>query len=125
MADPDGGFTAEPEEHRRWERRFELRRDGDPPRGGVLLALGILSIVVGVPSLYLVVPALIGLPLSLVAYLMADRDLLEMRAARMDSRGRASAHAAQWCALVGFLLSALGLTVGCVALGAYIVSLPD
>jgi hypothetical protein len=125
MTDPDDGFTAEPDEHRRWQRRFEVRRDGDPPRSGLLLALGILSIVVGVPSLYLVVPALIGLPLSLVAYLMADRDLLEMRAGHMDRRGRASAHAAQWCALVGFLLNALGLTVGCVALGAYIMTIPD
>jgi hypothetical protein len=125
MADADDGFTAEPGEHRRWEQRFELRREVAPPRGGVLLALGILSIVVGVPSLYLVVPALLGLPLSLVAYLMADRDLLEMRAGRMDRSGRASAHAAQWCALVGFLLSALGLTVGCVALGAYIMTIPD
>jgi hypothetical protein len=125
MADPDDRFTERPGDGRRWDRRFVLPPERARHRGGVLLALGILSIVFGVPSLYLFVPSLVGLPLALVAYLIADHDLSRMWAGRMDPGGRASASAAQWCALTGFLLSALGLTLGCIALGVVIVAAPD
>jgi hypothetical protein len=125
MTDPDNRFTGEPEGSHRWERRFVLPRARAPHRGGLLLTLGILSVVVGAPSVFLFLPALAGLPLALAAYLLADRDLAEMAAGRMDPGGRASAQAAQWCALAGFLLNALGLTLGCIALGVVIVAAPN
>jgi hypothetical protein len=125
MSDADTRFRERPEDPRPCERSIVLPRYAGRHRGVLLLVLSVLSMALGGTSLPLMLPALLGFPLAAVAYLMADWDLAEMRAGRMDAAGRRHADLAQWCAIAGLVLSGLGLTLGCVLLGVYIYRASD
>lgn len=96
-----------PGESRPWEQPGVVRRDCAPHRGHVLVALGRASLVCGILSLCLALPALVGFPLGLVARVLAERDLVSMRAGVMDPRGRAQTERARRLGQYGATLSAI------------------
>jgi hypothetical protein len=95
--DQSGWNADQGREERPWEEPG--RRDAEPHRGGLVLALGILSIVTGV----------FGLPLGLAAWIMGRRDLGKMRANRMDREGKGVTEAGMICGMVGTVFGTLGL----------------
>jgi hypothetical protein len=77
-------------------RRF----GGKPHRGSTVLTLGILS---------LVCCGLIGLILGISALNMANNDLREMDKGIMDESGRGQTNAGRTCAIIGIILSVVGI----------------
>jgi len=106
------------DEERSSERRHRpiLRRDCESHRGGIVLVLGIVSIVLGATWIL----SLIGVVLGIVAWVMGQRDLRKMRAHVMDPSGMGSTQAGYICGIVGTFLSGLG-ALGCVAYIGFIV----
>ena len=78
-------------------RRRRRRRDLTPHRGGVVLAMGILSLVI--------LPIIFG-P---IAWVMANNDLREMRAGRMDPDGESNTNAGRICGIIGTVMGIIGL----------------
>jgi hypothetical protein len=99
---------------RPWEQPGALRRDCEPHRGPLLAILGAVSLTIG--GLFACLPAtsFLALPLAVVTYSLARRDLAQMRAGRMDPAGIRQTRRAQ--ARAGFALGFSGfnllLTVG-------------
>ncbi len=95
------------EDDRPWERRRAVRRDCEPHRGGVVLALGIVSIVLaGLP--------IVGIALGIAAWVMGQRDLRKIRARTMDPEGSGTTQAGWICGIIGTIMSSLA-TLACVA----------
>jgi hypothetical protein len=104
------GEDVSEEVDRPWERPYRpmVRRDCDPHRGPLLLTLGIISLV-----LLICWPvSIIGLPLGIVAWVLAQKDEAKMRAGTMDPAGLGLAQAAKVCGIVGTILNGLYL-LGC------------
>ena len=102
----------EPEKDRRDDSPddFEDEFDDDRPRrreradyerehrAGLILTLGIVSITISTFCPFL------PLPLSVVAWMMANNDLRAMDAGEMNPKGRSNTHGGKICAIVGFCL---------------------
>ncbi len=85
------------------------RRDVMPHRGGAVLTLGILALVLGC----------IGIIFGIIAWVMGQSDLAEMRAGRMDPTGEGVTNAGRICGIIGtFLWGALFLIWLLVLLGS-------
>jgi hypothetical protein len=97
------------EDDRPWEQPGAVRRDCDPHRGPLLAILGAVSLTIG--GLFACIPAtsLIALPLAIVTYSLARRDLAQMRAGRMDPAGIWQTRRAQ--ARAGFALGFSGFNL--------------
>lgn len=80
-------------------------RDCEPHRGGLILAVGIISIVL-ITTCAL---SIIGLPMGIAAWTMAQGDLRKMRAGRMDPDGMRTTESGRTCAIIGTVLNTLGL----------------
>ncbi len=80
--------------HRRRERADYEREH----RSGLILTLGIVSITISTFCPFL------PLPLSVVAWMMANNDLRAMDAGEMNPKGRSNTHGGKICAIVGFCL---------------------
>lgn len=82
-----------------------------PHRGGLILALGILGIV------------LCGI-CGIIAWVLGNNDLKEMDAGRMDPSGRGTTQAGKICGIIGLAWQACGivlwlvLVIGAIVLGA-------
>ena len=96
------------EDDRPWEQPGAVRRDCEPHRGDVLLGLGRISLACGLLSLCLCVPAAISVPLGLVVWLLAERDLAKMAAGQMDPAGRELTQAGNSYAQAGMAVPLLG-----------------
>lgn len=92
-------------DERPWEAPGVARRDCDPHRGGVLLLLGSIRLVLGVLSLFTLLPSLIGLPLGLSVCIMAERDQKKMIAGFMDPTGEDQTEKAFSRGLYGMMYS--------------------
>jgi hypothetical protein len=128
------------------------RPSGAPHKGGVLLGLGITSVVLAVLSLLtggcssgggtfcaaccpwivlvawmpLVVAmlvALVGAILGLIASLLGQRDLGRMNRGEMDSSGRGSTKAGMICGIVGSVICVLDMLCGVVILILWIAGI--
>jgi predicted Zn finger-like uncharacterized protein len=115
----------EEEEDQSWERG--VRRDSEPHRSGLLLTLGVVSIVCGalgtaffccapVAALFLVAGFSCGIP----AWVMGHRDLAKMRAGEMDPRGEGVAYGGRICGIIGTILNIVGLLIA-LGIGALLV----
>jgi hypothetical protein len=112
MSDAEPLTRREPEpDDRPWERQGGIRRDNEPHRGPFLLLLGSVSLACGLLSLCLLAPAVIGLPLAVLAYALARRDLTLMERGVMDRDGLRLAELAQERALIGGLFCLVGLAL--------------
>ena len=97
---------------RPWERPGVARRDCIPHRGPLLRAMAFAGLIGGVFSPCLVgLPALVGLPLAIAAWLLARRDLSEMQAGLMDPAGQRYTGLARDAGAGGLLVNALGLAL--------------
>jgi len=96
------------------QRRYR-RRDLDPHRGGMVLTLGILSLVLpfvcGAPGM------LISMGLGPTAWILGSIDLGKMRNESMDPDGEGNTRAGQICGICGTILTAM-LLLCC---GVYVI----
>ena len=72
-----------------------------PHRGGMILALGILGIVICQIC-------------GIIAWVMANTDLAEMRAGRMDPSGEGMTKAGKICGIISVVWLAIGIGIGLV-----------
>jgi hypothetical protein len=86
---------------------WAVRRDGEPHRGRLVYQLGVASLVAGCLSLCPTfgLGALVGLPLGVVVWVMANRDLALMGTGMMDPVGRPLTDTGRTYAIAGVLLS--------------------
>jgi predicted Zn finger-like uncharacterized protein len=84
-------------------RRSRRRRDYLPHRGGAVVTMGILGLVL---TVFPVVP-LTGLILGIIAWVMGSSDLAEMRAGRMDPEGQSPTSAGRVCGIIAVVLHIL------------------
>jgi hypothetical protein len=95
---PRDDYDDEPDDDDYDDRpRRRPRRDLAPHRGTAVLILGILSLVV--------LPIIFG-P---IAWIMANNDLREMRAGRMDRSGESNTNAGRICGIIGTVMGGIGL----------------
>lgn len=98
-----------------WEERGAMRRDCEPHRGGLILALGRVSLCLAIPGLLGVffwafaAASLLGSGLGFTVSLMARDDLEQMERKTMDPDGRSSTEAGQRAASIGSILGVVGL----------------
>ena len=88
-----------------WLAPGHLRRDCEPHRGPLLTVLGLAALACGLGSVFVVVTAVIGLPLGVAVSRMASHDLNRMRWGQMDPEGRRAAVLAQLWGVLGVLCS--------------------
>lgn len=74
-----------------------------PDRGGAILTMGVLS---------LLVPG-VGLILGIMAWVMGEQDMKEIRAGRMDRQGESSTSTGRVCGIISTILHAAGLGLCC------------
>ena len=96
-------------ELRRQRSRSERprRRDMAPHRGPLIANLGNLSLTLGILALCAGVTALVGLPLGIVAWVMANGDLDAIRNGLLDSRGRQQTELGRNNAITAVLLCSI------------------
>jgi predicted Zn finger-like uncharacterized protein len=98
-----------------WQHRGQssgrppLRRDWEPERGGLVLTLGILSLV----CLVCCPPA--GIGLGIAAWALGGTDVAKMRRGQMDPRGLGATNGGLACGIIGTFLNLLG-SLGCLGL---------
>jgi predicted Zn finger-like uncharacterized protein len=90
-------------EQRAYPRRH--RRDAEPHRGGTVLTLGILGLV-----LFPCMP--VGLICGILAWVLGQSDLARMKTGEMDSSGEGLTHAGWVCGIIATVLGGL-ILVGC------------
>jgi hypothetical protein len=83
------------------------RQDLPPHRGPVIANLGNLALIFGIFALCGGVSAVVGLPLGIIAMVMATGDLEAMRAGRLDGRGRIQTETGRGNAIAGIVVSAV------------------
>ncbi len=71
----------------------------EPHRGGAVLTLGILGLVVCFIC-------------GIIAWTMANDDLRKMRAGTMDASGESMTSAGRICGIISVVLAAVGLVIG-------------
>jgi hypothetical protein len=120
---PFCGEALDEEDDRPWERGRRVRRDCEPHRGGVVLALGIVSLValsgscLGLCAGPLAVPfVLVGFALGIPAWVMGQGDLRKMQQRIMDPDGEGQTRAGMVCGIIGTVISSLVAVVACMGL---------
>ena len=83
------------------------RRRIQPHRGGLVLTLAIVSMVVSCCALG-------GLIMGAIALNMANKDLSDMAAGRMDESGHGITMAGKICAIVGLVLALISFVFGAI-----------
>ena len=95
----------------RWEQPYAFHRDCEPHRARLLKRVALASVLLGLLSGCLLLPAAVGLPLGLTVWVVAGRDLARMRAGRMDPGGVEETSRAREYASVGAVLNLLTLAL--------------
>jgi hypothetical protein len=104
---------------RPWEWAVNVRRDCEPHRGGVLLALGRISLMLGLLSPLGGLTAPAGFAVGAVALVMCEREERDIAAGRRHPLGRRPLREARDKALCGAALSGLSGIVGLTLLLSY------
>jgi hypothetical protein len=90
---------------RPWEQSGYVRRDCDPHRGHLLVALACLSIAFGLMGCFLLIPTIPGLLFGVAGYWMACTDLDRMRVGTIDRNGRQATKEAERLSAIGLWLN--------------------
>jgi len=103
---PFCGEELEPEDNAQRRRNIELvRRDTAPHRGSLIVSLGNVSMIVGGLTLCTFgFGACFSIPVGILTWMMANRDLEHMRDGRMDPRGKTQTETGRTGAIAGILL---------------------
>jgi hypothetical protein len=112
---PECGAEFEPDDdegYRPWEQAGLERRDSESHRGGMLLTMGIFSLVL--PLFFFIcflgiITSLTGLVLGVATIWMSRRDLHKMREHIMAREGEGVTSGARVCAVIGVVLNSLAL----------------
>jgi DNA-directed RNA polymerase subunit RPC12/RpoP len=88
-----------------------VRRDGEPDRGRLLLALGSASAIAGAGAVCFGYTAVISVPLGLTVWILASRDLKRMENGSVDPRGRGLTRRARTAAKSGVFFGVLLVAV--------------
>ena len=93
-----------------------------PHRGVLILVLGIVGLVLGLPPIWLLcgIFGIAGCICSIIAWVMGNKDLKEMDAGRMDPSGRGTTKAGKICGIIGVILAIVGLCLSLLVLGAFL-----
>jgi hypothetical protein len=120
---PFCGEALDDEDERPWERGRRVRRDCEPHRGGVVLTLGIVSLVaisgscLGLCIGPLAVPfILVSLALGIPAWVMGQGDLRKIDRRIMDPDGESQTRAGMVCGMIGTIISSLVAILACMGL---------
>lgn len=104
---PYCGEELEPEDQMR-RLGARVRRDYEPHRGGLILTLGNVSMLLGGLSLCLFgMGALLSIPVGILAWTMASRDLERMREGLMDPGGKVQTETGRTGAVAGIILGGI------------------
>jgi hypothetical protein len=90
-----------------WKQPGAVRRHYEPHRGPFLHFLGAASVLGGFVSLCICAATLVALPVGVTVWVLAARDLREMKAGRMDPQGWGNTFAARQFAVGAVVLSLL------------------
>jgi predicted Zn finger-like uncharacterized protein len=94
------------------DRPRRRRRHYAPHRGGAVLTLGVLSLVL--PFFF----PLAGLICGIIAWSMGNTDLAEIRSGHMDPEGEGQTNGGRVCGMISVILHVLGIVVFfCLCLG--------
>ncbi|HYV36439.1 MAG TPA: hypothetical protein VE988_12080 [Gemmataceae bacterium] len=100
-----------------WQSR-RMRRDLLPHRGGLILGLGIGSVVAAPLGIFCyAIPTVIGITLGVFAWVMGRGDMRQMDRGEMDPDGRGITQGGYICGIIGTSLGALAL----LACGAFLL----
>jgi predicted Zn finger-like uncharacterized protein len=102
-APPPDEYDEEPRARQDDEERPRRRRSRtsmQPHRGTLILILGILGLVA-------------FQPLGIVAWILGNNDLKEMRAGRMDPEGEGQTNAGRICGMIATIIMGLSLLCAC------------
>jgi hypothetical protein len=91
--------------------RKRRRREFEPHRGGLILALGIISFFFAAPVL------------GPIAWIMGNNDLAAIRAGRMDPEGESQTNTGRICGMVSTILAGVGLVIGLIVFAVWICCL--
>jgi hypothetical protein len=100
-----------------WERKGAVRRDCEPHRGGLILTLGVIGLVASLIHVF----AIIGLPLSIAAWVMGQGDLKLMETRQMDPQGMSNTQAGKVCGIIGTVFGCLWALLLLLFLSAVVV----
>jgi hypothetical protein len=100
-----------------WETR-RIRRDLAPHRGGLILGLGIGSVIAGGLGIVCCLLPPISIPLGAVSWIMGQGDLRRIDAGAMDPDGRGSTKGGYICGIIGCALGIVGLV--CIGLSVFL-----
>lgn len=123
---PECNVEFEPDDaDRPWERMGEERRDSDPHRGGLILSMGIGSILL--PMVFFcpiagLVATLVGLFVGIGAWVMGVKDMRKMDKHQMDRTGRGLSQGGMICGIIGVCFNALGLIAAVPITISYLMS---
>jgi hypothetical protein len=117
---PECDAEFEPEDddnYRPWEQAGLERRDSEPHRGGMLLSMGIASLLL--PMFFMIcylgiVTSLAGLIVGVAAVWLGRRDLHKMRQHIMAREGEGITNGGVICGMIGTGLSFLALVAAIV-----------
>jgi hypothetical protein len=111
------------------KRRRSEYGDLEPHRGGMVLGLGLTSLLLFLGDSCIcccaIVPIVIsgvGVGLGIPAWVMGQRDLAKMRDGRMDDSGRGSTQAGWICGMIGTILHGLSLVGSIIYLILFLLS---
>ena len=93
-----------------FDERRPLRRPGIPHRGGTILALGIISLVIFPYTTVVCGP---------LAWIMGNADLAEIRAGRMDQGGEGMVQAGRVLGMISTILMLAGIVLLCGMVGLF------
>jgi hypothetical protein len=97
------GLVADDDSVPPWDRAGALRRDVESHRGPLVLTLGIAGLIASGIHVFSVV----GVPLSLAAWVMGQSDLKRIRDRQLDPNGAALTQAGRICGIIGTCLGLL------------------
>jgi predicted Zn finger-like uncharacterized protein len=90
-------------ERRSSGRKRRKREWTEPHRGTMILVLGLLGLLLGIPIL------------CPIAWVLGNADLKSMEEGRMDPEGRGLTNAGRICGMIGTILMIIGIIFSCIA----------
>jgi len=89
-----------------------------PHRGTAILVLGIVGLVIGLlGSFCCAIFGIAGLICGIIAWVMANKDLKEMSAGRMDPSGRGITQAGKICGIISVILTIVMFLISLLFIG--------
>jgi hypothetical protein len=89
-----------------------------PHRGAAILVLGIVGLVVGLLGSFCCgIFGIAGCICGIIAWVMANKDLREMAAGRMDPAGRGTTQAGKICGIISVILAIVVFIISMLFIG--------